>query len=273
MSRSLTAVIGLLCLAGAMSLPVNTVEKEAHASDPLPPVPPTSKCTVYGPNMTACVADDCCNWCSLSMDSTIGFCMAEIPNFPPPTSKPIMQCQKSVGDCKSKITADQCAEDTTCKWAPFGPPGTPVGMCVYDWSRCSSPVEVKKVEAVQKWAAKEEKKAVAAGAPVPPVPPVPPPLNCTALDQPTCDKATCCQWCGTPFSPIAIGWCMAISNKPIPALTCSKSPEGCETIKTQAQCMSYDLCAWVPYGPPGSMTGSCLFNWAKCTAYQYGPQF
>ena len=124
---------------------------------------------------------------------------------------------------------------------------------------------------------------------------------------------TCCEWCGNVFSPI--GWCMPITGKPVPSLTCTKvfpsptpentppsmdipsskktsfcprqaklralpgrdttlftlpqSPEGCEAIKVEATCESYDLCAWLPIGPPGSGMGTCLFNWAKCTAPSY----
>jgi|Transcript_12911 hypothetical protein len=84
------------------------------------------------------------------------------------------------------------------------------------------------------------------------------------ITEAACNAETCCEWCGNVFSPI--GWCMPITGKPVPSLTCSKSPEGCEAIKVEATCESYDLCAWLPIGPPGSGMGTCLFNWAKCTA-------
>jgi hypothetical protein len=27
-----------------------------------------------------------------------------------------------------------------------------------------------------------------------------------------------------------------------------------------------DLCTWLPFGPPGSGKGKCMFNWDKCKA-------
>jgi len=260
-----------LFVAATSALPMNVVKDAA----PVPPVPPMpSLCSVY--NATdLCNADSCCNWCAVSVNATIGFCMPTLPIAP----SPFLMCSKAVGDCKVHLDGTSCAGDGMCKWAPFGPPGTAAGICVYDWDRCkatppsapatpAAPVKDFKAEAKARIA----KKAVEMAAPVPPGPTPKPKLNCTMIDEASCNAETCCEWCGNVFSPM--GWCMPITGKPVPSLTCTKSPEGCESIKVEATCESYDLCAWLPIGPPGSGMGTCLFNWAKCAAPKgYGPEF
>jgi len=238
----------LLAITMASALPMQrTVDAPAPA-----PAPVVSGCSFHNTS-DICNDDTCCNWCAPTINATAGFCMPTIPTVP----STALTCAKTIGDCKANIDVTSCGSDATCKWAPFGPPGTPVGMCVYDWDRCKptpAPASTFKKAAKARIEAKAiATKEVAPPGPIPPGPTPKPKVNCTMITEAACNGETCCEWCGNVFSPI--GWCMPITGKPVPSLTCSKSPEGCEAIKVEATCESYDLCAWLPIGPPGSGMG------------------
>lgn len=209
----------------------------------------------------------------------MGFCMPLIPFGPIPT----LQCDKAPVDCKSVISNNNCVLFPECQWVPFGPPGSAAGMCVYNWTRCSTSEELLNVPTpaeevalarlAMKKAAEEEAKVAAAEkeaqmaavdpTPAPPAPtPKPPkPSMCNMTTAEPCDACECCQWCSTPFN-LTGGFCMSMGPfPPPPALNCSKGVVTCKAYKLADACMAQPLCAWLPISPT---KGMCLFNWDKC---------
>mmetsp|Transcript_14019 Transcript_14019/g.21820 ORF Transcript_14019/g.21820 Transcript_14019/m.21820 type:complete len:93 (+) Transcript_14019:586-864(+) len=51
---------------------------------------------------------------------------------------PSMTCKKSKPDCKDMNSAKHCEKLGSCKWVPFGPPGSKngPGMCAFDMGAC-----------------------------------------------------------------------------------------------------------------------------------------
>eukprot|EP00281_Chroomonas_sp_CCMP1168_P024047 CAMPEP_0206229504 /NCGR_PEP_ID=MMETSP0047_2-20121206/9741_1 /ASSEMBLY_ACC=CAM_ASM_000192 /TAXON_ID=195065 /ORGANISM="Chroomonas mesostigmatica_cf, Strain CCMP1168" /LENGTH=278 /DNA_ID=CAMNT_0053652825 /DNA_START=44 /DNA_END=880 /DNA_ORIENTATION=+ len=262
-----------LLVAAAVAIPIANHNLAAT----VPPVPPSpaSNCSLYNES-SACSADTCCNWCAISFNASVGFCLPIIPMGP----NPAFTCDKLPADCKTLLGEPSCDANEQCAWVPFGPPGTAAGMCVYDWDRCkatpATPAEKlqrNKELAMEHLAAKIAEEEAIQDTPAPPAPTPKPKLTCNMTDAMSCDAALCCQWCGIVFNATA-GFCMPILDVPIPSLVCSKGDIGCEKVKVNTTCLEMDLCTWLPVGPPGSPKGKCMFDWNKCKATPaYGPNY
>uniref|UniRef100_A0A6U2G2C1 Uncharacterized protein n=1 Tax=Hemiselmis andersenii TaxID=464988 RepID=A0A6U2G2C1_HEMAN len=285
-SNQLSVVVAVLAAAAtvAIALPVSSIHKEGASGYAPPPPAPGTSCMML--NETTCVANTCCNWCAPSApippiaNVTIGFCMPMIPVPPTPTPGGGLVCDKTPTDCKLVTAMSSCNQFPECAWVPFGPPGTPAGMCVYNWTRCKSPFEEGIPEAheeaalarlAHKKAAELAKPSLApVGTSPAPTPKPPKPTMCNMTTGPACDDCECCQWCSTVFNATG-GFCMTLGPfPPPPALNCSKGAVKCEAFKTMADCQDEGLCAWLPVSPT---KGKCLFNWNKCKLPpSYGPE-
>lgn len=212
------------------------------------------------------MADECCNWCGLYFNASIGFCL---PVLPKPV--PALVCERAPPTCAAHLSLVDCAGSGTCKWVPMGPPTSPKGLCVYDWDKCKAPAPADAAPAaalkrIRARAAAAAEPAVAAAAPVAPAAKV----SCNMTTPAECDARPCCQWCG-PVAPtvVPVGFCMPVLQWPAPALTCSKGPGNCAAGSTSAAACAGAgaACSWHPFGPPGSAgPGICAFDWDKCVA-------
>lgn len=137
------------------------------------------------------------------------------------------------------------------------------GMCVYNWTRCSTPefeglptpaeeaalarLAMKKAAEAEVAAAKKEAEAAVDTTPAPA--PTPKPSMCNMTTAEPCDDCECCQWCSTPFN-ITGGFCMTMGPfPPPPSLNCSKGVVNCKLYKLADACMEQPLCAWLPISP------------------------
>mmetsp|Transcript_60291 Transcript_60291/g.88303 ORF Transcript_60291/g.88303 Transcript_60291/m.88303 type:complete len:279 (-) Transcript_60291:27-863(-) len=268
------AVLSAL-LGAALSIPHPHYKRASSAlarefDAPTPPAPaPTIGCKLHI-NQTDCSSDKCCSWCGPKMAPTvvpIGWCM---PVLPVATS---LVCDKVPSSCAINLVNTTCIDN--CKWIPTSPlDPTGAGICMYDWDACKAPpatpaptiptLHINKKQAVRKSAAIEKlatKHAKSLKAPVPPAPK----LNCTLATSEECDASKCCQWCGSAFNTTLPGWCMPVLDEPIPMMTCSKGSQSCSSLPA-AVCNVSNTCSWMPFGPPTSPMGVCIYDWKKCTA-------
>lgn len=248
----------------------NALAREFDA--PTPPAP-TTGCKLHI-NQTDCSADKCCNWCGPKMAPTIvpvAWCM---PVLPVATG---LVCDKIPSSCAVNLDNTTCLDQSDCKWLPTGSPLDPTGkgICMYDWDACKAPpatpapatptLHKSKKQAARKAAAVDRHASKHATRISDPVPPGPLKLNCTLATSEECDASKCCQWCGSSFNATAPGWCMPVLDEPIPMMTCSKGSQSCSSLPAAA-CNVSDTCSWMPFGPPTSPMGVCIYDWKKCTA-------
>jgi len=219
-------------------------------------------------NQTECASDKCCNWCGpkTAAPVPVGWCM---PMLPVATG---LVCAKEPPTCSPFKTNVTCLAEDDCKWIPTSPvdPGN-MGLCMYDWDMCKAPPATpapakpaKKVHAEARKQAAVARKMRAHKLVKPPAP-APAKLNCTIATAEECDASKCCQWCGSVWNTTAAGWCMPVLDEPIPMMTCSKGSQSCSSLPA-ATCNTSDTCSWMPFGPPGTAMGVCIFDWKKCSA-------
>jgi len=134
-------------------------------------------------------------------------------------------------------------------------------MCVYDWDKCKLPVP----PAAMKPMFKRSHRTSVAELHDEVVPPAPKKSACNMTIQEDCDANKCCQWCGSIFNATASGFCMPMIDVPVPSLTCSKGGALCSAAADEDTCASKGVCAWRPFGPPGTKgPGVCTFDPFKC---------
>lgn len=268
------AVFGAI-LGAAMSIPQSHTQRKANALSrqfdaPTPPGPvPATGCKAHIAQAD-CSSDKCCNWCGPNITTVvpIGWCM---PLLPVATS---LVCDKVPTSCAVNLVNDTCVGQDGCKWIPTSPVDPAgAGICMYDWDACKTPPatpaptlgkaqkQTDRKQAATNRVAKKHAKAIKGPSPTPPVPK----LNCTLATAEECDASKCCQWCGSAWNATAPGWCMPVLDEPMPMMTCSKGSQSCSSLPA-AVCNVSDTCSWMPFGPPTSPMGVCIFDWKKCAA-------
>ncbi|EKX47581.1 hypothetical protein GUITHDRAFT_162652 [Guillardia theta CCMP2712] len=120
---------------------VHKKAKKSHSTAPSPPAPPSPPTPPTPPappapimcNMTTaeeCDATPCCQWCGSIYNTTApGWCMKVLP-----VPIPAMKCSKGNMKCtafKTELACNASASvGASCKWVPFGPPGSIKGICI-----------------------------------------------------------------------------------------------------------------------------------------------